>query len=428
MTTIYATPRSEKLETVCLLAVLAFVLISFVIGFLLGEDSSGGARGDFYNFHWKAIERFSQMPWRLAVVDYPSATNPLLYMVASLLPLGEKAYRILSTVLAFVIFLFISWAYHRRFSRSKVNWLWALFAASSVLISPSFRSAAFWGNTDCLPFLFSAIASISLSHFQNAPAKNSATKRWRAIDAFNLVVIVVTSSCAFYTRQFYAFVPVIAAWTLLTKNKVSPIVVLGLFTMAMIPELLLLYLWNGINPPTFHNQASPSLSNILLVGANVGFFSIPLIFGSIRRSLSDVLPAWWGLRWMIASFIGLAIFIVTLRKTEWPTFGGGIIVKAGVMMGAPGTPFILSMTYLGLLAVIVFSIQSSTNAVLAGAFLGPFLIAYPLYQRYFDPSFIVALLLFADMKMSAAIFQKRVLTCYFIFSSLLLIVGVVYYR
>ena len=44
-------------------------------------------RFDFYLIHWPIIERFSTMAWGTAVADYKySAINPLLYMIASLLP------------------------------------------------------------------------------------------------------------------------------------------------------------------------------------------------------------------------------------------------------------------------------------------------------------------------------------------------------
>ena len=103
-------------------------------------------------------------------------------------------------------------------------------------------------------------------------------------------------------------------------------------------------------------------------------FSLPIITGCIRRSLSDVLPEWWGSRSTVVALLGLLVFVMALRATEWPAEGGGIIIKIGLKMGALGTPFILVASYFGFVAAILFSMRSATNALLAGTFLAPFFI------------------------------------------------------
>ena len=413
-----------KLEIVGLSVILFSVIASFLAGFLLGEDGIGGARYDFYLFHWPIIERFSAMPWRTAVADYTSATNPLLYMIASLLPLhgDQKIYHVITFVAAFLIWPLLSWAYHRRYSNCGIDWLWSAFGASTILISPSFRASAFWGTTDYLPFAFCAGTSLLLSRFQDTEADKA-----RPIGLFTLIALAVVSACAFYTRQYYAFLPIFAAWLVLTRTKTSPFLVLTVFVVTMLPEMFLIYLWKGVNPPSLHRQFHPSLINVWKLGAIIGLFSLPIIVGCIRRSLSDVLPEWWRMRSSVVACAGLLVFIMALRATEWPEAGGGIIVKIGLSMEALGTPFILTVSYFGLVAAIVFSLHSATNALLLGAFLVPFLLATPTFQHYLEPSLVVALFLFADTQTARTVFNKRVLMCNFVFSALILTIGIVYY-
>src|SRR5215472_17317723 len=45
----------------------------------------------------------------------------------------------------------------------------------------------------------------------------------------HLVALATASACAFYTRQLYLFVPVLAAWVVLTRTKTSPFLVLAFF-------------------------------------------------------------------------------------------------------------------------------------------------------------------------------------------------------
>jgi len=96
-------------------------------------------------------------------------------------------------------------------------------------------------------------------------------------------------------------------------------------------------------------------------------------------------------------------------------------------MGALGTPFILTVSYFGLVAAILFSVRSATNALLAGAFLVPYFVSVVIYQHYLEPTLIVALFLFADTRTARTVFTKRVLTCNFGFTALILAIGIVYY-
>lgn len=421
---IQGTSAKISLERVVLSATLLTVVASFFLGFLKGEDSIGGARFDFYYFHWPIVERFSTMSWSMAAADYPSATNPMLYILASLSPFhgDQDSYRRMSFAIAFLVWPLLTWAYYRRYSKYGIDCLWSLFAASTILISPGFRSSAFWGTTDYLPFVFCAGTSLLLSKIQDSEAHEA-----RPIGPLSLITLAVVSSCAFYDRQFYAFLPAVAAYVVITRTSTSPVVVLSVFFMAALPEVFLIYLWKGINPPTFHGQFHPAITNILSVGAIIGFLSAPLIIGCIRRSLGDVLPEWWGTWSTVIALAGLLIFIIALSATKWPEAGGGIVVKAGLRMGALGTPFILTASYFGLLAATIFSMRSATNGLLAGAFVLPFFLAFPTYQHYVEPSLAVTVFLFADTKTARALFNKRVLQYNFAFTVLLLVIGVAHY-
>jgi hypothetical protein len=433
-----------NLERVILSTSLLGAVTSFLAGYLLREDSHGWACFDFYKYHWPLINLFSITPWGTAVADYggiSSANNPLLYMIAGLMPLhgDQETYHVITFVAALSTWPLLSWAYYRRYSNHGIGWLWASFGASAILISPTFRSSAFWGTSDWLPFVFCAGTSLLLSRFQDYPATHKAAP----IGAFMLAALVTVSACAFYTRQFYAFLPILTAWIVLKSTKTSPFFVLSFFAMAMLPEMFLVYLWRGLNPPPLQGQAAqelaahfhfhPSLANLWMVGTMIGLFSLPIIVGCIRRSVGDVLPEWWGSRSTVAAFVGLLVFVMALRTTVWPPQGGGIIVKAGLLMGTLGTPFILIASYFGLAATILFSMRSATNALLAGTFLAPLFISplflgRPAAQGYLEPSLAVALFLLADTQTSKKVFNKRVLTCNFAFNTLILAIAIGYYQ
>jgi hypothetical protein len=199
--------------------------------------------------------------------------------------------------------------------------------------------------------------------------------------------------------------------------------------------MYLVYLWKGFTSPSTQFMLYPQMINIWKVGSVIGFLSLPILVGCIRRSLSDVLPEWWEARSTIVAFAGLLVLIMGIMTQGAPEWleegfeggGGGIIVKAGLRMGALGNPFILTVSYFGLVAAILFSTRSGTNAVLAGTYLAPLFLTRPTYQRYLEPSLVVALFLFADTPAARIVFNKRVLVYNFVFTALILAIGIVYY-
>ena len=124
------------------------------------------------------------------------------------------------------------------------------------------------------------------------------------------------------------------------------------------------------------------------------------------------------------------MFIIVLGNTEWPGpgEGGGIIVKAGLRMGDFGTPFILTVSYLGLVTAVIFATSSLTNMLLAGCFLSPYLVSVVIYQHYMEPLLTVGLFWFADPQTAKTVFNKKVLVANFIFTALMLAIGIYYYH
>jgi hypothetical protein len=422
-----------NLIAVGLSVLLLGAVASFIAGSLLGEDSGGAMRADFYCNHWHSIERFSKLPWSKAVTDYYNPENPLLYMVASLLPLHDdpKTYHVITFAGGLLTWPLLSWAYYCRYSKYGIDLLWALFGASAILLSPNFRSSTFWGDTDWLPLAFCAGTSLLILRFQDSEADKA-----RAVGTVTLIALATMSACAFYTRQYYAFLPVFAAWIVFSRTTTSRLLIFGVFFAAALPELFLIYVWRGLVPPTHQGENfHPALLNIWKVGEVCAFLTFPILIGCIRRSLSDVLPGWWGARSTVLAIAGLLVFVTVITalgppewlEKGWGGGGGGIVVKAGVEMGALGNPLILTVSYFGLLAAILFAKRSATNAVLAGSYLVPLFLTAPTYQRYLEPSLVVALFLFADTQTARVLFNKRVLIYNWVFTALILMVGIVYY-
>ena len=130
----------------------------------------------------------------------------------------------------------------------------------------------------------------------------------------------------------------------------------------------------------------------------------------------------------MVAFVGLLVFVMPLRATEWPAEGGGIIIRPAFGWSA----WYAFYFDFGLVTTILFSMRSTINALLAGTFLTPFFISpffmgKPTAQRYLEPALAVALFLFGDTQTGRKVFNKRVLICNFVFSTLVLAISIGYY-
>ena len=72
------------------------------------------------------------------------------------------AYRFTCLVLGIAALAAFGIAVQRRFQRIWPDYAMAGLAAAAVALSPGFRSAMFWGDTDALPLLFSALVCLLL--------------------------------------------------------------------------------------------------------------------------------------------------------------------------------------------------------------------------------------------------------------------------
>ena len=63
------TGSKSDTDTIVLSVILLSIVVSFLGGAVLGEDSIGGAHIDFHYFHWPAIELFSTTSWSTAIAN-----------------------------------------------------------------------------------------------------------------------------------------------------------------------------------------------------------------------------------------------------------------------------------------------------------------------------------------------------------------------
>ena len=126
-----------------------FVIISFIVGFFFQENSSGGAT-DFIHYYnnFKLFygNNFFDVNWD----KYESSSLPLYYFVTYFFynPNNLFLIKIFNLLLSFFCFFIFyqTLKIHLKFANSL-----ALLLASSILLSPYFRTSTYWMMEENFP-------------------------------------------------------------------------------------------------------------------------------------------------------------------------------------------------------------------------------------------------------------------------------------
>lgn len=337
-------------------------------------------RRDFETFHGPAIRRFANEPFLTALADYPAAPFPLFYLLSAGVARAtgsELAVRLWSVALGLGLLACTYLLGRRRFGAGPLP----LLLVAVVLLSPYFRGQTVYANTDVLALTF---AAASWWLFEGRAAGAFGTRSAAAL---------VLAFLAFYTRQFYLFVPLYLLVRLLAEcSWRGRVGALGLCAVLSVPVLALVWFWGGVTPARFAVHARPlefpdAAATVILV---LGFYCLPLAFTSmvrLRGELGETLrrPAF---RVLAAAWALVAGALVLGGKGVPDVEGGGLPLHALALL--PDALALRSLVF----AAAVFAAGCYLTYLVAQrplhhsllVLLGAcFLPTNILYQRYFDP-------------------------------------------
>lgn len=385
-------------SSVVALIFAGLALASFLVGFVLREDGAGNARFDYFHHHLLTIEKFASEPWNVAIRDYPSAEAPLFFILAANNPLlgNELLFDIFYSAMAVGIAVLFAYALHARFAAFQAQWPWALLAGTTILLSPYFRAAAYWINTDDLPFLFVIVTCLCLLPLldkERSPSLNP---------SLLIPLVAVVSSCAFYTRQFYLFLPIYSFVVLFISYPIHRILTAVSFAVVAVPGIVLLLIWQGVTPPSTRYDVGFRPGSLLDGFSFSMFYAMPFVgyrafawftSGSGNLPLPRLSTA---LLWVAGYLLFLAIF---LPHFSFPELGGGVLSKLCERAGPLGPLLFVTAAYCGLLIVgHLMLLASWQTRLLIGLVFAPFLIRTTVFQRFFDPLLLVLFMLFYERR------------------------------
>jgi len=399
-----------------------FIITSYFLGFIIKEDSSGGGQVDYAaivnNFKLFQESDLLKIDWSM----YISSSLPIYYIISKyIIPTNYSFIFYLRYFNFFISISAILITYKYLCIKNKIhsfNWEVLLIAVIPML-SPFFRTSAFWSLEENIGYFFFALTILFY-------IKSRDENKYRYLAIF--------SSClAFYARQNYAFLPIIIFFSYFNIKNIlekKNIIYSFLFTLILCPSLYFFYKWGGLMSPSegVNSRIGFQRENILIILTNFFLYLFPFciflnyqniikIFNKKKIKISII--------FLIILLFFIFIFFNHISKDSHYfkiQLGGGIIYKFIFFYNYWITNFdIQKIIYIlialfGLILIIFFSKDNINFFIFSFISIIIFSNVTIIFQEYFDPLIYFSIIFFTDtIKFKrSSVYKKLFFTVYFI--------------
>ena len=375
--------------------------ISLLIGFYFNEDSSGsgGFIADFSNT-WGYVEALKEN-----ILIRPSnwtVHTPLHYILISKLSILFENKTFLRLAFCLIsIFMPILFYECLKIKYPNVSNKLLLIFASSILLLPSFRSAAIWANNHMTALIFFLLTT--LFYLKWKKKLNNGTNDFKLV-FFQTIFLAL----AVYTRQYYALFFFYFLFIYFEKLNIKNFLIISMFiSFLTIPGFFLIYL----DPALIKTSFDTNFSNTILVSSSIiSFYMLPFLICFFLEDKENKLFNYNNIKILIGSIVTISIFYLFFDYD--PKTGGGFFMKLSyILFKSPY--FFLITSLIGLFSFLLLFFENKKNLILLIIFLIGF-PAYMIFQKYFEPLLIFVLFLIFNTKITSIFFEKiRYLLIYY---------------
>ena len=377
------------------------ILISYFSGFFLEEDSSGGGKIDFNlhiynNFILFNSTNFFKIDWTL----YDSTSLPLHYILSKIISLSNNKdqYQVAWFLFSFFGLIFFYLLLLKKFDlKNKIN-INILFLASTILLSPYFRTSAFWGLEENIGIILMLITLYYYLCFKKQK-KN-----------IFFIFTIFFASLTFYTRQSYLFLPIIVFVLLLDRSqylKRENFFLILFFILFLSPSFYFFYQWGGLVPPMAQNRSiSFNLNNIPTILNIYLIYLVPFIIKYVSYSKKNfnylsLTKNKLNLKLFFILGILFLIYLILFSGYNWTLNGSGIlpkILKILLINDQLARIILLISSYFTIIVILIMFYKSIELILYFTINLLIFCTIDVIFQEYFDPICIIMLLCFCSKK------------------------------
>lgn len=426
-------------EKLILYSCFFFILLSYFIGFLFSENSAGGAIADFENTKRNLAtfysNNFIDAIKATASLDdevFQSTRAPGFYLFNKYInPFSHniKLHQLFTSIVSLLIPFFLYLNLKIKFKDLNNHYL--LLLSSIIILSPYFRSTAFWGNEENFGILIVALSSLFFQKYSH----NSSKK----MDWIYLTILAFFSSLTVYCDQKLIIIPLITLISIFfsTKDYKNKIYLIFLYVIFAVPFIFLIKLWGNIVPT---GDAGRREINFSLYSLNyhyflyslsiISFYLFPFFFsiaGKVNK-IMNIIKFKENYFLSLIFLICLTFFLFVFDLQSMYYIGGGVFDKLSSILFENQffQKVFLSIVFIVSWILILFFKGNDYFNLLILSFFPIFslFISPALFQEYFDPLIFFLILIYMKNEYS---FNLKSALFIFIYFLIFLLVGLVFY-
>jgi len=433
--------------------ILSFLLIllstfSFFLGFYLDENSAGGGSyvGDWV-FAWSNLQTFLnndiftaiKITSEVNIEEYGSNRPPLLYMLHKLFnPFAESeiGYRRSVFIISLAIPILFYFCLKQKFKEE--NNLTLLLIASTVFLSPYYRTSAYWGLEENYGFIVLLLTFLSLNYFLS----NDDQDGYKIY--FQLLLLTFFSSLCVYFDQKLVLIPVICFLTIIKSKKLIKFKIFSFlfYLILSLPFIYLMILWGGIFPSVLTENRRLGnqlyLDHIGYASTIIAFYLLPLLLFK-GENIINLIKKFFLKRsnyYLISLFFIYLFYLVVSNDFSQQDFknihsvvGKGFLHKSSIILFENyliWKIFTFFSFFVSWLIIIIFVDRNFKDSLILLYLFTLSIFATPILQEYFDP--LVFLMAFTFFSSKLFINYKNSIILFLYFSILLISSNVYYYK
>ena len=411
-------------ENLLFLIISILIITSFFAGFLLNENSAGagGHKGDFGEFIWPNLQLFKENIFiNIFSENYTDSRTPLAYIIHALInpfTSNQESFRLTVFIISLFCPLLLFLNLKLKFNTKKTYFLFLL--SLLLLLSPYFRTSAFWGLNENYGLL---TLLISFYFYQKIILKKTS----REIKYYEIFLIAFSSSLCFYFDQKLLIFPLIFFFLIITNIKINiklKITIFLLYFIFGLPALYMFYRWQGILPinalAARKTNEQLNLLNLGYASSIIFFYILPFLI--IEKKLFANLMSFLKKNFFLY-FIPFLIYLIIILffsnfYEDSSSIGRGVFFKlANVLFINPNIKFLFTalVFFISWLAINYFLRDNFLGKLFYFYFLLISLFIYPIFQEYFDPLILILILILWQKKFILNKKNILFLTTYFSF-------------
>ena len=358
----------------------------FFFGFYFQHDFSNGGKIDFThiynNFKLFKNNSIQDIPWE----NYESSSLPLHYLITRFVIPSDNIFIFKLYTFIISIFCFPLFYYLLKISLNEKNNNVSILLLSSILfISSSFRTDSFFGLEENIGFLLFFLTFIFFYKYQRKKL-------------FLYKFLTILFSCIiFYSRQTYAFVPIITFFYFLDKKYFFCLKNLNLtflYFLFLVPSLYFFINWGSLVPieansriVSFKRDSIPIMFGMFII------YLLPLYFYhflKIKKNLNFLKLKFLIL--FLILFTGYSYIFWDLRISQ---FGGGPLYKIFLSFNEFKLIY-LFFSFLGVIFCIHLSLKNLNFLIFITFFVFVYSIADNHFFSYLDPLMIISIFVLSN--------------------------------